>query len=135
MRWKKNKKKITWVWYSEFFILFYFIISWHFFIIKIWVNIARQTFLKLKIKPLATSAFSIQHLTVRTILTQGWKVEDQFDTRLKGWGPIWHSWKVRDQFATKAKGWGPKQYLNLYQKSKDSNLTLPSPINQPNYHN
>ena len=26
------------------------------------------------------SVFFIQHLTVRTILTQGWKVDDQFDT-------------------------------------------------------
>ena len=26
------------------------------------------------------SAFSIQHLTANTILIQGWKVEDQFDT-------------------------------------------------------
>ena len=55
-----------------------------FFIIKIWVGIPRHTFLILKKKkknqPLATSAFSIQHLTARTILTQGWKVEDQFDT-------------------------------------------------------
>ena len=38
-------------------------------------------------------AFSIQHLTAKIILTRGWKVEDQFNT--------------------KAKGWGPKQYLNL----------------------
>ena len=54
-----------------------------FFIIKIWVGIPCHTFLILKKKknqPLATSAFSIQHLTARTILTQGWKVEDQFDT-------------------------------------------------------
>ena len=53
-----------------------------------------QTFLTLKKKkkPLATSAFSIQHLTVMSILVQGWKVENQFDT--------------------KAKDWGPKQYLN-----------------------
>ena len=31
------------------------------------------------------SVLSIQHLTAKTILTQGWKVEDQFDTieRLK----------------------------------------------------
>ena len=38
---------------------------------------------------------------------------DHFDTRLKGWGLIWHSWKVMDQFDTKAKGWGQKWYLNL----------------------
>ena len=48
--------------------------------------------------------FFIQHLTARTILTQGWKVEDQF----------WHNWNVRNQFNTKVKGWGPKRYL--YQK-------------------
>ena len=47
--------------------------------IKIWVGIPCQIFL-IKKKMLATSAFSIQHLTARTILTQGWKVEDQFDT-------------------------------------------------------
>jgi hypothetical protein len=37
------------------------------------------TFLILK-KLLATLAFSIQYLTAKTILTQGWKVKDQFDT-------------------------------------------------------
>ena len=35
---------------------------------------------KIKNKPLVTSVFFIQHLTVRTILTQGWKVENQFNT-------------------------------------------------------
>ncbi len=35
---------------------------------------------KIKNKQLATSALSIQHLTAMTILTQDWKVEDQFDT-------------------------------------------------------
>ena len=37
----------------------------------------------------------------------------KFDTKVKGWGPIWHSRKVMDQFDTKVKGWRPKQYLNL----------------------
>ena len=46
--------------------------------IKIWVGMPCQIFL-IKKKMLATSAFSIQHLTTMTILTQGWKVEDQFD--------------------------------------------------------
>ena len=35
---------------------------------------------KVKNKPLAMSAFSIQYLRVRIILTHGWKVEDPFDT-------------------------------------------------------
>ena len=35
---------------------------------------------KIKNKQLVTSVLSIQHLTARTILTQGWKVEDRFDT-------------------------------------------------------
>ena len=40
----------------------------------------RHNFLILKKKLLVTSVFSIQYLTVRIILTQGLKVEDQFDT-------------------------------------------------------
>ena len=49
--------------------------SWH----------ATSDIFKIKNKSLATSAYFIQHVTVKTILTQGWKVEDQFDTveRLK----------------------------------------------------
>ena len=35
---------------------------------------------KIKKQLLTTSAFSIQYLMAKTILTQGWKVEDQFDT-------------------------------------------------------
>ena len=35
---------------------------------------------KIKNKPLAMLVFSIQHLTTRIILTQYWKIEDQFDT-------------------------------------------------------
>ena len=44
--------------------------SWH----------ATSDIFKIKNKPLVTSAYFIQHVTVKTILTQGWKVEDQFDT-------------------------------------------------------
>ena len=35
---------------------------------------------KIKNKPLVMSAFFIRHLMAKTILTQGWKVEDQFNT-------------------------------------------------------
>ena len=35
---------------------------------------------KIKNKPLATSTFFIQYLTAMTILTEDWKVKDQFDT-------------------------------------------------------
>ena len=34
---------------------------------------------KIKNKPLVISVFSIQYLTAKTILTQYWKIEDQFD--------------------------------------------------------
>ena len=44
--------------------------SWH----------AKSNIFKIKNKLLATSAFSIQDLTAKTILTKGWKIEDQFDT-------------------------------------------------------
>ena len=60
---------------------------------------------KLKKKKKTVSHINIFHPTFNS--------KDHFDTRLKGWGPIWHSWKVRDQFDTKSKGWGPKWYLNL----------------------
>ena len=65
---------------NEIFFIFYFNLILYFFIIKIWIGMSRQTFLILKKIPLATLAFSIQHLTAKTILTQVWKVEDQFDT-------------------------------------------------------
>ena len=65
---------------------FFFNLSWYFFVIKIWVGMPYQTFLILK-KSLAMLVFFIQHLITRTILIQGWKVKDQFDTEAKGWGP------------------------------------------------
>ena len=43
------------------------------------------------------SAFSIQHLTTMTILTQGCKVEDQFDTVERLWINLTQSSKVEDQ--------------------------------------
>ena len=43
------------------------------------------------------SAFSIQHLTVKTILTQDWKVEDQFDTVEKLRTNLIQKPKVEDQ--------------------------------------
>ena len=46
------------------------VLSWH----------IMSDIFKIKNKTLATLAFFIQHLTKMTILTQGWKVEDQFDT-------------------------------------------------------
>ena len=79
--------------------IFYLNLSWHlfFFIIKIWVDMPRQIFFKIKNKPLITSAFSIQHLMVRTILTQGWKVEDQFNTIKKLETNLTQMSKVEDQ--------------------------------------
>ncbi len=43
------------------------------------------------------SAFSIQHLMVRTILTQGQKVKDQFDTIERLGTNLTQSLKVEDQ--------------------------------------
>ena len=89
---------------SLMIIIFFFYLSWHFYIIKIWVGMSRQTFLILKKKSLTTSAFFIQRLTTRTILIQNWKVEDQFDTVKR----------LKTNFDTNAKCWGPNQYLNLF---------------------
>ena len=58
----------------------------------------RQTFFfKIKNKQLATLAFSIQHLMVKAILTQGRKVEDQFDTIERLGTNLIQSPKVKDQ--------------------------------------
>ena len=76
----------------------------YFFIIKIWFGILRHTFLILK-------KWTVSHVSIFHPSLHG---KEYFDTRLKGWGPIWHSWKVMDQFDTKAKGWGLKRYLNLF---------------------
>ena len=43
------------------------------------------------------SSFSIQHLTARTILTQGWKVDSQFDTVEKLGTNLTQRLKVEDQ--------------------------------------
>ena len=68
-------------------------IFWPFFFL-ILVGMSHHNFyIKKKKELLATSSFSIQNLTAKTILTQCWKVEDQFNT--------------------KTKCWWPKQYLNL----------------------
>ena len=56
-----------------------------------------HNFLILKKKLLATSVFSIQHLTVRIILTQGLKVEDQFDTIERLRTNLTQGTKVEDQ--------------------------------------
>ena len=59
-----------------------------------------QTFLilkKKKKKPLATLAFSIQHLMARTILTQGWKVDNQFETVERLGNNLTQRPKVEDQ--------------------------------------
>ena len=61
--------------------------SWH----------AMSDIFKITNKPLAMSAFSIQHLTANTILTQGWKVEDQFDTVKKLGTNLTQRPKVKDQ--------------------------------------
>ena len=50
--------------------VFLFLLSWH----------ATSTCFIILIKPLTSSVFFIHHLTVRIILTQWWKVKDQFDT-------------------------------------------------------
>ena len=52
---------------------------------------------KIKYKLLATSAFSIQHLTAMTILTQDQKVEDQFDTLKRLGTNLTQRLKVEDQ--------------------------------------
>ena len=41
--------------------------------------------------------FSIQHLTAMTILTQGWKVEDQFNTIEKLGTNLTQKPKIEDQ--------------------------------------
>ena len=66
---RKKRKKLT----------CHVMINFFFFKLKSEVACHVRYFLYQK-RPLATSAFSIQHLTARTILTQGWKVNDQFDT-------------------------------------------------------
>jgi hypothetical protein len=71
---------------SLIFLLLLFLI-WvgiFFFIIKIWIDMSRQTFLILK---KTVSHISNFHPTLND--------NDHFDTSLKGWRPIWHSWKVR----------------------------------------
>ena len=39
---------------------------------------------------------------------------DHFDTRLKGWGPIWYNWKIKDQFYTNAKLCLNKQIMSCH---------------------
>ena len=43
------------------------------------------------------SVFFIHHLTAMTILTQGWKVEDQFDTVERLGTKLTQMLKVKDQ--------------------------------------
>ena len=85
---------------------------------------SHQIFLLLEKDPLAMSVFSIQHCC-----------KDHFDTRLKGWWPIWHSWKIRDQLDIKAKSWEPKQYLNQksIHTSIKSNLEPLAPLGHKCY--
>ena len=52
---------------------------------------------KKKKKLLAMSVFFIHHLTAMTILTQGWKVEDQFDTVERLGTKLTQMLKVKDQ--------------------------------------
>ena len=42
-------------------------------------------FFNVKINTLAMLAFCIHYLTTKTILTQGWKIDDQFDTVERLW--------------------------------------------------
>ncbi len=52
-----------------------------------------------KKKMLATLGFSIQHITARIILTQSWKVEDQFDIVEKLETNLTQSPEVEDQIS------------------------------------
>ena len=67
------------------------------------------------------SEFSIHHLTVRTILTQGWKVEDQFDTIERLGTNLTQRLKVEDKTVFKPKinqrktvGFGTKNQVLLF---------------------
>ena len=73
--------------YIYLFIFFFFNLSCH---------VASNIF-KIKNKPLITSVFFIQYLTARTILIQGWKVEDQFNTVEKLRTNLTQKLKVEDQ--------------------------------------
>jgi hypothetical protein len=57
----------------------------------------RHNFLILKKKIVSHINFSIQHLTAITILTQGLKVEDQFDTVERLGTNLTQDPKVEDQ--------------------------------------
>ena len=100
-----KKKKLTCCHDQKLFFIFLFFFIWvaiFFFKLKYEVACHVRYFLYWK--------KTVNHVIIFHLTLNG---KDYFDTRLKGWGPIWHNWKVRDQFDTKAKGWGPKRYLNL----------------------
>ena len=42
-------------------------------------------------------AFSIQYLTTMIILTQDWKIEDQFDTAVRLWTNLTQEPKIENQ--------------------------------------
>ena len=58
---------------------------------------ATSDIFKIKNKPLVTSVFSIQQLTVRTNLTQARKIEDQFNTVEKLETTLIQKLKIKDQ--------------------------------------
>ena len=101
----KKKKTHVLPWSKTFFYFFiFFLFELQFFFLKLKYEVACHVRYFLYWKK------TVNHVIIFHLTLNG---KDYFDTRLKGWGPIWHNWKIRDQFNTKAKCWRPKRYLNL----------------------